>query len=194
MAESNKLARSMHDTGLAAWFGGSLFGVLGLNGATQELREPRERTRIANAAWGRWTPYNLAAIAVHLLGGAQVVRGNTSRIVAQKGVAGATSLKLSLTVAALGATAYARKLGQDLMDAEAAANTEPGGQLSSESATEPADTAPPEAQSAQRQLRYAQWSIPALTGGLIILQAIQGEQQRPSQVARGLLARLSWSD
>ena len=191
MEQSNKIARSMHDVGLAAWFGGTLFGALGLNAATKDLREPRESTRIANAAWGRWTPYNLAAIAVHLLGGMQLVRANKGRIAAQKGVAGASSMKLAMTVGALGATAYARKLGQDVMDAEAAANTEPAGSLSSEGATSPVATAPAEVKRAQEQLQYVQWSIPLMTGGLVVLQAIQGEQQRPSQVARGLLARLS---
>ena len=191
MAQSNKLARSMHDGGLAAWFGGSLFGVAALNAATRELRDPRERTRIANEAWGRWTPYNLAAIVVHLIGGLQIVRGNKSRIAAQKGVAGASSAKLALTLAALGATAYTRKLGQDLMDAEASSNVEPAGELSSEGATEPGPTAPDEAKHAQRQLRWAQCTVPALTGALVVLQAVQGEQQRPSQVARGFLARLS---
>ena len=191
MAQSNKLARSMHDGGLAAWFGGSLFGVLALNSATRELRDPRERTRIANEAWGRWTPFNLVAIAMHLLGGLQIVRGNKSRIVAQKGVAGASNLKLALTLGALGATAYTRKLGQDLMDAEGSWNVEPPGELSSEAATEPEPTAPDDAKHAQRQLHWAQATVPAMTGALVVLQAVQGEQQRPSQVARGMLSRLS---
>jgi hypothetical protein len=33
MAEDNTLARSLHDVGLAAWFGGSRMGAVGLNGA-----------------------------------------------------------------------------------------------------------------------------------------------------------------
>ncbi|MCU1361098.1 MAG: hypothetical protein JWN99_2387, partial [Ilumatobacteraceae bacterium] len=31
MAETNTLSRSLHDVGLAAWFGGTLFGAVGLN-------------------------------------------------------------------------------------------------------------------------------------------------------------------
>jgi hypothetical protein len=31
MAQDNTLARSLHDVGLAAWFGGSLMGAVGLN-------------------------------------------------------------------------------------------------------------------------------------------------------------------
>jgi hypothetical protein len=33
MAQDNTVARSLHDLGLAAWFGGSLMGAVGLNGA-----------------------------------------------------------------------------------------------------------------------------------------------------------------
>lgn len=33
MANTNALARTLHDSGVAAWFGGSLMGAVGLNGA-----------------------------------------------------------------------------------------------------------------------------------------------------------------
>ena len=33
MAQDNTVARSLHDLGLAAWFGGSLMGAVGVNGA-----------------------------------------------------------------------------------------------------------------------------------------------------------------
>jgi len=32
----NTVARTLHDLGLAAWFGGSLMGAVGLNGAAAE--------------------------------------------------------------------------------------------------------------------------------------------------------------
>jgi uncharacterized membrane protein len=63
MARSdNTLARTVHDLGLAAWFGGSLMGAIGLNGASKEVDDPRQRARVANAGWARWTPANAAAI------------------------------------------------------------------------------------------------------------------------------------
>ena len=37
MAQDNTLARSLHDLGLATWFGGSLMGAVGLNGADNGL-------------------------------------------------------------------------------------------------------------------------------------------------------------
>jgi hypothetical protein len=38
MAQVNTVARSLHDLGLAAWFGGSLMGAVGLNGAAGAAR------------------------------------------------------------------------------------------------------------------------------------------------------------
>lgn len=55
MPEQHTLARALHDAGLAAWFGGALMGAVGLNGASQEVSDHRDRTRVANAGWGRWT-------------------------------------------------------------------------------------------------------------------------------------------
>ena len=60
---TNTVARSMHDVGLATWFGGSLMGAVGLNGAAGEVSDPPQRARVANSGWARWTPVNLGAIA-----------------------------------------------------------------------------------------------------------------------------------
>ena len=67
MTADNTFSRSLHDLGLAAWFGGSLMGAVGLNGAAAEVKEPRQRLRVANSGWGRWTPVNLAGIAARHL-------------------------------------------------------------------------------------------------------------------------------
>jgi hypothetical protein len=42
---------------------------------------------------------------------------------------------------------------------------------------------------AQRQLKVCQWAIPALTAGIAVLNAVEGEQQRPNQVLSGVLAK-----
>ena len=68
MAQDNTVARSLHDLGLATWFGGSLMGAVGLNGAAAVVDQPEQRLRVANAGWARWTPVNLAGIAAHLEG------------------------------------------------------------------------------------------------------------------------------
>jgi hypothetical protein len=36
VSERNTVIRALNDVGLAAWFGGSLMGVVGLNGAAEE--------------------------------------------------------------------------------------------------------------------------------------------------------------
>ena len=68
MSERNTVLRSMHDIGLAGWFGGSLMGAVGLNGAAARAPNPAERLQIASAGWDRWSPVNLAAIGAHLAG------------------------------------------------------------------------------------------------------------------------------
>src|ERR671918_2272623 len=108
MTVDNTLSRSLHDLGLATWFGGSLMGAVGLNGAAAGVEEPKQRLRVANAGWDRWTPVNLAGIAGHLAGGAVLLGANKGRVAGQQGVAQATAVKTALTVLALGATAWAR--------------------------------------------------------------------------------------
>ena len=63
MSERNTLVRSMHDLGLAAWFGGGLMGVVGLNGGTAKAKEPSERLRLASIGWARWAPRSAGAVA-----------------------------------------------------------------------------------------------------------------------------------
>ena len=76
MSERNTVVRSLHDLGLAAWFGGSLAGAVGFNGAAADVPDEKLRLTVANAAWGRWTPVNLAAIAAHLVGGVGILYAN----------------------------------------------------------------------------------------------------------------------
>jgi hypothetical protein len=71
----NTMARTLHDLGLAAWFGGSLMGATGLNGAAAVVQDPSQRLRVANSGWARWTPLNLAGIVAHLAGGGGPDRG-----------------------------------------------------------------------------------------------------------------------
>src|SRR4029450_3167873 len=115
MASSdNTVARTLHDVGLAAWFGGSLMGAVGLNGAAAQVEEPKQRLRVANAGWNRWTPVNLAGIAAHVAGGLILLGANKGRVASQRGVAQATVAKPALTGAALAATAWSRALGAKL--------------------------------------------------------------------------------
>jgi hypothetical protein len=177
----NTVSRSLHDLGLATWFGGSLMGAVGLNGAAADVEEPKQRLRVANAGWNRWTPVNLAGIAAHVVGGAVLLGANKGRVASQQGVAQATVFKTALTGAALAATAWSRALGAKLNEA---------GEVLVEGGTDPSIDTPEDVAKAQRQLKVLQWVIPALTGAVLVLNARMGEQQRPAQVSGGLLGRL----
>lgn len=179
MTERNTLVRSMHDLGLAAWFGGTLAGAVALNGAAADVDDPKRRLHVANAGWARWTPVNFAAIATHLVGGAGVLFANRGRVATQKGVGASTVAKTVLTGAALAVTAYSGVLGKKLQEADGTPVL--GG-------TEPASDTPADVAKVQRQLKVTQWLIPALTAGLTVLNALHGEQQRPSQQLPGILS------
>lgn len=191
MPAQHTFARSLHDIGLAGWFGGSLMGAVGLNGASDQASDPRERAAVANAGWARWTPVNAAAVAAHLLGGAQLVRGNKARLAMQPQARWVNASKAGLTLAALGATAYSRWLGQQLMDADdtTAANDPTGPRPGDTPDEAPVDDAvtplretPDQAARAQQQLSALQWVVPASTGALLVLNAKAGEQQRPGVI------------
>jgi hypothetical protein len=180
VSDRNTVIRSLHDIGLDAWFGGSLAGAIGINGASADLPDPTQRLKVANAGWARLTPVNLAAIGAHLIGGAGILQANKGRAAVQEGVGASTVAKLVLTGAALAVTAYSRALGKELEQAEG---------TPVEGATDPAPETPPDIAKAQQQLSLCQWLIPALTGGLVVLNALHGEQQRPAQQFGGILGK-----
>jgi hypothetical protein len=181
MAQRNTLAHALHDIGLAAWFGGSLMGAIGVNGAAADVDDPRQRARVANAGWNRWTPFNLVAIGAHLVGGAQLLKANKGRVATQKGVLANTNTKMALTAGALGATAYARVLGKKMQAA---------GDVPVAGGTDSLPTTPPEVAKAQKQLSALQWAIPGLTGAMLASSSLHEEQQRPTEVAKGVLLGL----
>ena len=187
MATDNSLSRSLHDVGLAAWFGGSLMGAVGLNGAAAAVDPAEQRLRVANAGWARWTPVNLAGIAAHVAGGSMLLAGNKGLLAGQRGVATATIAKTALTGLALAATGYSRALGAKLQRV---------GDAPVEGGTTPTEDSPDQVAKVQRQLNVLQWVVPGLTGATLVLNAQMGEQQRPTKVAGGLLqgarSRLPW--
>lgn len=179
MSERNTVARSMHDLGLAAWFGGSLMGAVGLNGATGKADDRRERLRLSSLGWKLWSPVNAAAIGVHAVGGLGLILGNRRRVNQQDGALANTVIKAALTAAAAGLTAYSGVLGRKVEQ-----QSHQGGQ----GATEPDPQATKDLASAQRQLNQIQWAIPAATAVLVVMGAQQGEQQRPAQQLRDRLS------
>jgi len=177
----NTVSRSLHDVGLSAWFGGTLANAVALNPAAAQADSSRGTGAVANAGWDRWTPVNAAAIGIHLVGSVGQLAGNRSRISSQEGVASMVLVKTALTAAALGATAYSRVLGKKVSQA---------GAVPAQSGVEPASTTPQDVASAQRQLSALQWAIPALTGALVVVTSFAGEQQRATEVKKGLLGNI----
>jgi len=175
MPERNTIWRTMNDAGLAAWFGGSLMGAIGVNGAAADVDDPRQRARVANAGWNRWTPVNAAAIGAHVIGAIGLTLANRDRIANQKGVGKASFAKAALTAGAMGLTAYSRTLGQKMMNA---------GDVPVEGGTTPSAATPPDVAKVQSQLSTLQWAIPAVTGAMVGVNSLMGEQQKPDQVAK----------
>ena len=171
----NTVIRSLHDVGAAGWFGGSLMGAVALNGASKDVGDPAERSKIAASGWARWTPFAAAAIGAHLLGGGGLLLAHRDRIRSQPGVGANTAVKTVLTFAALGTTAYSGLLGAKLGNA---------GDVKTEGGTVPGEDTPADVARTQRRLRILQWATPVLTGSLVVLGAQQGEQERPSQRIR----------
>ncbi len=176
----NTTVRSLHDLGAAAWFGGSLMGAVALNGASKDVSNPLERTKIASSGWARWAPFSAAAIGAHLAGGIGLLLAHRDRVRNQSGVGANTAIKTALTVAALGTTAYSGMLGAKLAKTT-------GNDTYTEGGTTPGEATPDNVASIQQRLRILQWATPVLTGALIVLGAQQGEQQRPQERIRGLL-------
>lgn len=169
MAERDTFIRSLHDLGMAAWFGGSLMGAVGVNGAAGAAKDPTERLRLSSIGWAKWTPVQVAAVGVHAVGGIGLMLSNRKRLDKQPGAGSSTAVKLVLTGVAAGVTAYSGVLGSKV-----AKHADEG----AAGATEPGPTSSRELASAQKQLKACQWAIPALTSILIVMGAVQGEQQR----------------
>jgi len=169
---SNTLVRSLHDVGLAAWFGGSLMGAVGLNGATSDIGDARERGLLAADGWARWAPVNAAAIGAYAIGGIGLIAANRDRVADQPDTRRNTAIKTLLSGAAIAVTAWSGALGKKVSE---------GGLTPTAGATEPTPETESGVAAAQRQLKAAQWVIPALTGALIVLASAQGEQQKPAQ-------------
>lgn len=178
----NTLSRSLHDVGLAAWFGGTLANAVALNPAAAKAPTASGTGAVANTGWDRWTPVNAVAIGAHLAGSVGQISGNTGRLTGQQGVASMALAKTGLTVAALGATAWSRALGRTVSEHTA---------VPAESGTTPHAATPPEVASAQKKLAVLQWAVPALTGALVVVSSFAGEQQRASEVHRGVLRRIA---
>jgi hypothetical protein len=174
------VARSLHDVGLAGWFGGVLMGATAVNRAAGDAHDPVERSRFTNGVWRRWWIVNAGCMAAHIVGGTLLTAGNASRLSVQRPARRAARIKGVLTLAAVAASAYSGVIGKRLSDA--------GDFAISDGTTPSSDTPSDLAQDLERE-RVLQWLIPALTGAMLVLSAEQGEQQRPARLLHDLTHR-----
>ena len=174
---SSTVARALNDLGLAAWFGGSLMGAIGLNGAAESTDRPAE----ASIDWNRWSIVIGCAAGTYAVGGILVTKDNAARIASQAGVASTAALKAALTGTAMVATAYAAALGRQVASPDS----------DSTDAGEPSPRSSADVAAAQRRLKVVRWAVPALTAAAIVVDSRLSEQQRPREVTRGVLQRLN---
>jgi hypothetical protein len=175
------LARTLHDLGAAAWFGGALMGAVGLHGASSAVARGADGVRVADVGWQKWKPWKIVAVTVHVAGSLSLLWGNKGRLATQHGAMTVNIVKTGVFGAALGADLYAAALGRRIGEQQPA---------SVDSAVEPSAETPEELAATQRQLRVVQWAVPALTGLNIAIGAKMGEQQRPTSVVSGWVERL----
>jgi putative copper export protein len=163
--------RATHLLTNAAWFGGSLMGAVGLNPASRQAGQHRDR--VSGEGWERWGPVQGAAIGLHLASGLGILADNRRRTALHRPTRNAVLVKTALTGAALAASAAAYDQGKKLGDRREGTHD----------AGEPVTESP---RQLERRLSWLQWAVPAATGGLLVLDAYLGEQQRGTA---GLLDR-----
>jgi hypothetical protein len=178
---SRPVFHALHDIGLATWFGGSLMGATGLNGAASLLDDPRERARISTRGWSRWAPVNGAGMAAHLVGAAAILVNDWPRVRTQQGVGRSSAIKTGLTAAGLGVGAWSATLNRRMAAA---------GSVPVAGATEPGAMTPPDVARTQRQLKLVQVLNPLVSGAIVGVTSWQAQQMRSSQVTQGMLRKL----
>jgi len=195
MSKSELAWRSLHDIGLAGWFGGSVFGSVALprepsqlpdaphaNGSSNGTRVTPAPTaemlsEVEAAAWQRWSPVLAGSMLAHLVGGAGLLAWNWQREKHQSGVTASTVAKTALTAAAVGLTLGAVVGGM---------KSEKLRQRSADGAND--DEIRDSRERLERRMRVVGPLIPATTGALVVLGALEGEQQRPREMVKGFLA------
>jgi hypothetical protein len=194
MSKSELAWRSLHDIGLASWFGGSVFGSVALPHEPSQLptslhlAAPKATkldeaatsdllSGVEAAAWQRWNPVLAGSMVAHLVGGAGLLAWNWQREKHQSGVTASTVAKTALTAVAVGLTlgAVADGMRAERLRRRAQEGGEDKELRHSRDRLE-------------RRMRVVGPLIPATTGALVVLGALEGEQQGPREMAKGLLA------
>ena len=177
MTEASNTAKIAHNLGLAAWFGGSLFGQIALNPTVSRISDRSERGRVLNESWARFNAVNALAIASTLLAWRA---GDLKDDAELRAPALARAKNLLLGGAATNAIASA------ILGARLASQAR-GGATPVESGTEPAPETPQEAATSQRLIGFFGSGSIALLAAVI---ALSGVIETQPIKARGVLSRL----
>jgi hypothetical protein len=143
-------------------------GAVGLNGATIEVDDHTQRTRVANAGWFRWAPIVGASVLVHVGSAFAMGRLGPERLRPAHPPVALRRVRSAATLAAILATVETGVSGQRIVHA---------GDVPVASAVTPIAATPPVVASAQRRLRVAQWVVPACTAVLWVLDAVQDRRR-----------------
>ncbi|MBV9867410.1 MAG: hypothetical protein JO316_18795 [Abitibacteriaceae bacterium] len=144
------ITRTIHDVGLALWWGGTAMGTLAMNPAVEVLDDPEERGKMVDEGWARFQPWAAAGLTGALISHFIMRRNppkrpsasykNTARI---KDLLYGVAVVSSIASLALG---------------EYAVNQEPDAYTPIESATTPTEDTPEEAAQAQGGLTISSWA------------------------------------
>lgn len=140
--------------------------------------------RVSSAAWSQWTPVNAAAIGLYLVGCTVLLLENRSRVASQRGVAIDLDGSDHAHRSSAGRHGVLTRAGAALDQSKAPGRV--GRRVERRCGGS-------RREAAQSQLRLLQWAIPALTGAMLVTNAVLGEQQRPSNVARGIFQRAAYA-
>jgi hypothetical protein len=165
MAMLSTSAWVLHDLGLAAGFGGPLFGKIALHQAVKDIHSESERGRVLNDAWSRYNVINAASLGVAagtwLIGRAAIsgrsIDKQTHALVLAKDI-----LLCGALVTGFLNIASGRQLGRQA----------PGGAVPVAGGNEPSASTPPQAAKLQRFLGVMGPVNLALTAGVIGVTAV----------------------
>lgn len=183
MATLSTSAWVLHDLGLAAGFGGPLFGKLALHRAVRDITDESQRGKVLNDAWRRYNIVNIASLGVAaftwLLGRALISGRSIDR--QTRDLVRAKDILLGATII----TGAASMLGGEELRRQG-----PGGAVPIEQGNVPSARTPYRAAKVQRFLGAMGPLNIALTAGVIgittVLAMKAGKSQKWGVVARFL--------
>ena len=161
--------RALHDVGLAAWLGGSMYGKFALNPSVAAIADKSERGKVANLAWNGYNVVNALGLGAASMGylAARTTELNGGRLTPTEGALYRVQDVLTATAVLTGIANFVQ--GGRL------AKQAPGGAVPVETGTKPAPETPPQAARIQRSLEVL-GNVNILTG--VALVAVNGIQSR----------------